>query len=348
MNRFFTLFILLSTSLVKAQVLSVNNMVTAVSLTSSKADNFISQKGFSLVSSNKLLDTVFQAYQYKKKKQKDYDSIQRSFSKFASAITSGAMYETNSSREFVEMKDQLKRAGFVCAEETDTTTTTWFFQKENLTAHASIQEDNGDTLYSVKVQRINLPGIKDIMYGEDLLAFTSHENLVYTFGKNNVKKDIYFFSEKEFNRCSVLFPNTPRQAVFLWDDQTNDCHLQYIIFGGQLMVQGAMNYDQIVGENNWMLKSKIHAGLSLTELRRFHGTDFTFYSGKSPYSGMVIPSAPGGINFKQEGVVLACLNCNDNKFMSLTTMTADEAIQEGRRFFILTIMLYPGSLPKAE
>lgn len=348
MNRFFTLFILLNTSLVKAQVLSVNNMVTAVSLTSSKADNFISQRGFSLVSSNKLLDTVFQAYQYKKKKQKDKDSTQRSFSKFASAITSGVIYETNSFREFAEMKDQLKRAGFVCAEETDSNTTAWFFQKENLTAHASILKDNGDTLYSVKVQKANLPGIKDIMYGEDLLAFTSHENLVHTFGKNNVKKDIYFFSEKEFNRCSVLFPNTPRQAVFLWDDQINDCHLQYIIFGGQLMVQGAMNYDEIVGENNWMLKSKIHAGLSLAELRRFHGNDFTFYSGKSAYSGMVIPGGPGNINFKNESVVLACLNCNDNKFMSQSTMTADEAILEGRRFFILSIMLYPGLPPGSK
>ena len=81
--------------------------------------------------------------------------------------------------------------------------------------------------------------------------------------------------------------------------------------------------------------------MNLRELRRLNGNDFSFYSVRSKYSGMVLPETAGNIDFKKEGVVLACMNCNDMGLADENVLTADEAIRAGRSFFVFSIMLYP-------
>ena len=61
-----------------------------------------------------------------------------------------------------------------------------------------------------------------IKYAEDLLQFDSHEFLTSFFGKQNVKKDLYYFSEKELQKCSVLFSGSRYQVVFVWGDENKD------------------------------------------------------------------------------------------------------------------------------
>ena len=187
-----------------------------------------------------------------------------------------------------------------------------------------------------------LPGEREVEFANDLLRFNSHENLEYVFGRSNVKRDVYYFSEREFSRCSVLYPNTERQVVFIWKDEQNDYDLLYILVGGNLTAKELMNYNRHVAENNWKARSNVHAGMSLAELRKLNGADFSFYSASSPYSGMILPNQSGSIDFKKESIVLACLNCSDMKTSSRQTLSADTAMAEDRRFFVFTIMLYPG------
>ena len=185
------------------------------------------------------------------------------------------------------------------------------------------------------------PKSKDIYYADDLLTFTSHEYLVHYFGEQNVKKDIYFLSGNEIAKCSVLFLNTNRQVVFIWADEQNRCAISSLLFGGQQNLASSKESGKYVEENNWSLKSGIRPGMSLLELRMLNGNDFKFYGGNSINSGSVIPDGVGKLDFKKEEIILACLNCRDDKYSTAKVVNADDSIEEGRILFVLSIILNP-------
>ncbi len=334
------LFLFYGVHIGTGQEFNFNNLVSAVSLPSSRANNFVSQKGFYPAGAERVEDTLIRNYQYRgKNKSEKKDTIQRYLSRISTGNSTTVVYRTGCRSEYTAFVNELKQAGFVSNNSDNDST--GFFQKNDLVLQAGIDSIDGLEIYSFSLSKITLPQLRDIYYADDLLSFVSHESLVYVFGANNVKKDIYYFSEKELSRCSVLFPNTSRQAVFIWDDEINSYGLHHIIFGGQLMVEGLLNYNQVVAQNNWTLRSRLHAGMSLDELRRFNEADFSFYNAHLPYSGLVIGSAAGKINFDQENVVLACLDCNGDWFTNRDILRADETIASGRRYFVFSIMLYP-------
>jgi hypothetical protein len=325
------------------QVISVNNMLDVLSLSPARSEKYFVQKGFVSAGTSLLEDMRGQGYLYKgKNKRSEADTVKRSISRHYNETEVVVLYKTSSLLEFMTIKNELKEAGFVYNTSADSGSV--LYQKRDITVHASAQiDEEGNASYNFRVQKKLLPAAKDIFYAEHLLDFTSHENIVHVFGENNVKKDVYYFSENEFSRCSVLFPNTDRQAVFIWTDEVNDCELSQILFGGQLTVQGALNFDHTVAENKWWLKSGVHAGMSLRELQQLNRGDFRFYGGNSAYTGLVIHDANAQLDFKNETVVLACLNCQNSRFSDTDVMSADEAIQDGRRFFVFSIILNPAS-----
>jgi hypothetical protein len=130
-------------------------------------------------------------------------------------------------------------------------------------------------------------------------------------------------------------------VVFIWADQENRCTISSLLFGGQLNLKSSLESGKYVAENNWVLKSGVHPGMSLLQLRILNGKDFSFYGGNSVTAGTVIPEDGGKLDFKKEEIVLGCLNCNDDKFNNARVITADESIDEGRVFFILSIALNP-------
>ena len=343
--RLFLLFFLLFPTFLQVfgQELSVNNLLTVATLPVAKTRSFITQKGYVLAGTSKQQDTVIQTYYFKGKNKKNSpDTIPRSLMHQTVNADMLIVYQTGCPREFGKLKRQLQEKGFWChIDSCSPPSSDLLFQSRDMIVHASVQEGE-DTLYAFQFQQKVLPQARDIHYAEDLLAFSSHENLVYIFGEKNVKKDLYYFSDKKFSRCSVLFPNTDRQAVFIWKDELNDYGLVYLVLGGQLMLESTKNYDLPVAENSWVLKSRLHAGMNLRELRRLNGMDFSFYTAGSKFSGMVLPVKSGNIDFRKESVVLACMNCNEADTAEKMTLSADEAIAEGKRLFVFTIMLYPG------
>jgi hypothetical protein len=136
---------------------------------------------------------------------------------------------------------------------------------------------------------------------------------------------VYFFSENELAKCSVLFLNTDRQVVFLWEDGDNNCTLSNLLIGGQQMLKSSLEHSNFIGQNSWHTKNGLHAGMTLYELRMLNGQDFKFYSGNSDQTGMVLPDKTGRVNFEQQGVILGCMNCRDPKFLSSSEMSAEEA-----------------------
>ena len=58
--------------------------------------------------------------------------------------------------------------------------------------------------------------------------------LVSYFGEKNVTQDLYYFSENELKKCSVLFSGTLYQVAFVWGDENNLDNLSYIIVSNLL------------------------------------------------------------------------------------------------------------------
>ena len=325
------------------QVVSVSTLLDAPSVSKQKFDGYISKKGFANIGASYQTDTIARQYTYTGGRQKKTtDSVKREFTRFSTKEGFYFTYTTTSGDEYQKIKTELKKEGFFCNQEKDSLTArSLFYQSKDLTVTLSLNTVDSLTEYSFLVRKTILPKPKEIVYAEDLSVFNSHELLRYYFGEKNVKKDIYYLSEKEIGKCSILFPNTNRQVVFLWADDVNNCDLLNIFIGGQLMTESSLQYDKNIAENIWQLKSGIHAGMSLYSLRMLNDAAFNFYGGRSANTGLVLKDSTGKVNFKKENIILGCLNCNDSQFFKQSVLNSDDAIKDERILFVNTIILNP-------
>jgi hypothetical protein len=312
-------------------------LLNAVSVSDSRCDNLICQKGFVKAESASENQTQVTSYFFRGKNKREKKSgLYRKITKYNGPAEITLKYETESQAEYLQLSKQIAEADYWIKSK-EAKTSIYQFRDTEIEMQVKIAED---TAYEVKVQRKLLPFARNINFAEDLALFGSHENLLYVFGENNVRKDRYFFSDKEFSSCSVLYPNSSRQAVFIWKDENNLRQLSYVIIGGQLMTESMMNVSESVPENSWALESGIRIGMSLNQLRRINGADFNFFGGKSKFTGKIIP-ADGNIDLKRNEIILTCLNCHDSPFLDKETYSADEALKKGERFFIFSIIVLP-------
>lgn len=327
-----------------AQVYCALNLLESSSVPKQKFESYVSKKGFAYLGSSYKSDTVARDFNFRGVgKKKKTDSVQRAVTIFTTKEDFCFTYRTCSSKEFEKIKNDIKDEGFYCNNEEATLNAgnSLLYQNNDLTVKISSKTVDTLTEYSFLIRKQILPKPKEISFAEDLSVFNSHEYLRFYFGDKNVKKDIYYLSEKKIGKCSIIFPNTSRQVVFLWADEVNNCNLLKMYIGGQLMAESSMEYDQNVAENLWRLKSGVRAGMSLYQLRILNDAAFNFNAGNSPTTGMVSTDSTGKINFKKENIILGCMNCNDAAFYKKAVINSDEAIEEERILFVHTIILDP-------
>lgn len=328
---------------VHGQDYSIKDLVYAATLPAKKQDGFLSRNKF-IPGGRKLHEDaeviIYNLKPEKSKKKKDTLNIIRTLETFRSKDNSSITYFTSVKEEYIENQRILKEGGFFCGNENDSTAI--LFQMKNLTVVASvIQEKDMDTLYSMAINQREMPLVDSIQFAEDLLQFNSHEYLVSVFGQSNVIKDLYYFSEKEVAKCSVLFPKTNRQAVFIWEDNINLCKPAYLIIGGNMNAGSLSNYDGIIGENIWNSKDGIYSGMSLNSLVRLNGNSFKFYgkNAASPY--LVVPENTGTINFKSNRVVLGCLNPSGSRTLNNAMVSADEILSDNLGIYVYMMLIMP-------
>ncbi len=354
---FFLSFCIVTIARVNAQDFSADKLIDMLSLTGPKLQNLLLSKKYHSSETEYFGDTAVTMYQtipvisFNKKKQADSEN--RKFTRSVLKETFIHTYQTTSAAEYGNIIKALKKKGFYCEYEKDSTLSpaAYLYQHEDYTAEASIKREEDTAWYSITFYKKIFPGGKGLYFAEDLLQFTSHEYLVYYFGAKNVIKDIYYFGGNDIAKCSVLLINSKRQVIFIWRDGINRRKISNLIFGGQHKLKSQegkdsitaeKGRDSIIAENSWLLKSGIHAGMSLFDLREVNKKNIAFCGGNAPNPGLVFPESTGKVDFKNNDVILSCMNCNDDKFLSAKIMYADKAMKDGRIFFILTIVLYPG------
>jgi hypothetical protein len=330
---------------VSAQELSVSTLLELTNVPVPKFESLLIKKGYG--SSVSLSDTgKCKTYSYKssaKKKNIDTSVIVRKVYAGTFNTDFSFSYTTSSSAENKSIEDGLKKSGFSCKEIGNRAgKSEWLYQKNDITCKFFQANTDSIVTYNFNFRKQIFPKAKDILYAEDLSVFSSHEYLRFYFGEENVKRDVYYLSEKMLGKCSVLFPNTDRQIVFLWNDEVNNCKLQTMYIGGQLMSQSSLEYDRIVGENRWHLRSGVHAGMSLYALRKLNNAAFNIYGGNAQNTLMVFKDSTGKINFTRENIFLGCMNCDDQAFQKQKILNSDDAIADDRIIFVHTIAINVG------
>jgi hypothetical protein len=327
-----------------SQEYSVKDFLYASSLSPKKLESFLNKNKFITAGSRLQNDIVVNIYNLKpekNKKKKDTLNIRRNIESFHTKNNSSLTYITSLKNEYAESLEELKEAGFFCGNEKDTANI--LFQKKNISVLANRVLEDDDTLYSLAINQQVLPLPEDIQFAEDLLQFYSHEYLVSFFGQKNVIKDLYYFSEKEVAKCSVLFPKTSRQAVFIWEDNINLCKPAYLIIGGNMNAGSITNYDGIISENVWNSKDGIYSGMSLNSLMRLNGNSFKFYGKNSESPYMIVPEKTGAINFTTNRVVLGCLNPSGSRLLNNATIGADEIQSDNLGIYVYMMMIMPAT-----
>lgn len=329
------------------QEFSANQLLDMLSLTVPKLENRLLNKRYFAEATVVSGDTAVKTYQYlpviKGGNKKRTDTVGRKLLRSVLKETFTHTYQTTSEAEYTGIINELKKNEFHCDYEKDTTihSASHLYQHEDYTADASVIKQDSSTWYSITFYRKLLPVDSDLHFAEDLLEFTSHEYLVYYFGAHNVKKDVFYFAGNDIVSCSVLFTNTSRQVIFIWKDEINRRKIDNLLFGGQHKLKSQQDNEKFFAENSWKLKSKVHAGMPLFELRTLNEQNFAFCGGDAANPGLIFPESTGKIDFENAGVILGCMNCDDDNFQSSKVLYADKAMNDGRVLFVLTIALYP-------
>lgn len=328
------------------QDFSANKMIDMLSLPVPKLESQLAKKKFHFLGNERSGDTIaslFRHYPAGSSKKNKKENTCRKFLRTVLNATSTLTYQTTAPAEFNDMIKALKKKGFYCDYEKDSTISpgSYMYQCADISADASIKLAADTTWYSITFHKKIVPGNGGLHFAEDLLQFTSHEYLVYYFGVKNVIKDIYYFGEHDIVNCSVLLINSRLQVIFIWKDELNRRGIGNLFIGGQHKLKSQEQKDTLIAENNWLLKSGIHAGMSLFDLRILNENNIVFCAGDAPNPGLVLTESTGKVDFKNKQVILACANCMDEKFATTKLMNADEAMKDGRILYILTIVLYP-------
>jgi hypothetical protein len=248
-------------------------------------------------------------------------------------------YQTSVEAEFNKLKEQIGKEGFKSY--VSTTSGIQVLQKDNFLINTSIEIKDSTTFFTCLLERRELPKVKDIVYAEDLLSVSSHEYLSLLFGKANVKKDVFYYSSTETNRCSILFPNTNREVVFIWNDETNYRKTAFLIIGGNSITNSSSNFNQQIEQNAWRSKQGVYSGMSLAELQILNGKEVRFYSWHLDQAGMLAPKNTGQIDFARIDIVLNCLNCNESRFQQVNVVNSENAILENRKIYVSTMIILP-------
>ncbi len=349
MNRILLILSLQSfvLGIANSQSFNVDDLLALTSMPKKNIERFLCKKNFSPANSeteNTLPSTIFLK---KIKNCKRGDEPERSILLYKTDGARCYVLHTSSRAEYLNGQTRLIKDGFVYdtgknfAKEPSV-----FYQKRNITIEAVTETKDDVAGYTFILKQKEMPDISNIRNAEDLLQFTSHEFLTSFFGENNVSKDMYYFSEKELKKCSVLFGGSNRQAIFMWKDEINLSVIEYILISTEMPTEGGAKTDKVLNTNEWKLKSGIHHGTGIKELLRLNENDFSIYGNSSELAFMVAPADNGNIDFKKTALLLTCKGCNTDALFDKNTISALDIAKKDLPVSVFDIIIYPDTYPQ--
>jgi hypothetical protein len=325
---------------VHSQSFTVDDLVTLGSLPSKSIDHFMNKNGFALYKRKIDGDTLEASFNAKIKSNKKNTGPEKSIDISLRDDSKYFTLHTSSLDEYLDGQRKLIKSGFFYDDKKDMSREpSMLFQKGNVIVQATSGVQDGLPQYTFKLNEKKIPSA--VMYAEELLQFDSHEFLVSFFGAQNVKKDMYYFSEKELKKCSVLFSGTRRQAVFVWGDENNLNNLSYILVSNVLPTAGAEKNNPLTGNNEWSFRNGIHAGMAIKDLLKINEMDFDIYGNESELAFMVKPGNSGKIDFRKTAIMFSCSDCDGNKIFDQKVVSALDVAKANIPMHVYDVIIYP-------
>ncbi len=330
------------------QSFTSDDLVALSSFTPKNAEQFLIRKGFlsnsGKVDYNSTMTSFFENEMKSNNQTISNDSpVIRSIDIYTKDGSKYFAWHTSSEKEFIEGKMQLAGAGFFydhsVSLEQDTSL---LFQRKNITVETMHEVNDGISRYSFVLKKKEYPDPRTVKYAEDLLSFNSNEYLVGFFGAANVKQDLYYFSKDDLRKCTVIFPNSNKQAVFVWEDQRNLQSLSYIIISDVMPTVSGKQFTGVFFDNNqWELKNGIHCGMTIKELLKLNSNDFEIYGKRSDFAFMIKPEKMGAIDFRKVGITLNCLDCDKTKLFDASVVKANDVAEADLLVNVGYINIFP-------
>ncbi|HVZ96101.1 MAG TPA: hypothetical protein VG847_04445 [Chitinophagaceae bacterium] len=332
---------------VSGQSFTVSDLLKLSAIPSKNIDRFMSKKGFSLTGGKLENDIMETEFTLKPDIKKNYAGPKHIIDVSFGNNERTFILHTSSLNELLQGQQLLSSQQFFYDDKKNVLKDfPVLFQKGNVAIQTSsvIIDSLPEYAFTLTVKRLP-EGIK---YAEDLLRFDSHEFLASFFGEQNVKKDLYYFSQQELQKCSVLFGGTPYQVVFVWGDADNLNKLQYIIVPHVLPTVSAAKENPVTGNSEWQFRNGIYPGMDVKELLRLNEVDFDIYGKNSGLAYMVKPGESGKIDFKKTAVSLSCTACDDLKIFNQQEVSAVEVTRNDIPMYINDVILYPSEKASAN
>lgn len=312
----------------------LGDLVHSAFVPEEKLSSYVTRIGFK---TNKLTTVDPEQPQFINKHNKE--KIIRCLTRHHTQEGATVAFETSSAQEYSLLKKDLLDHQFTRI--VGTAKNQEEFQKENILVTA-YPPHGADTNYRIRIDQKALPMPTELVYAEDLLAINSHEYLVAIFGRSNVRKDTFYFSEKDFTTCSVLFPNTFSQAVFLWEDARNFRHTSLVIIGDRWDQDQAFLNTQGAAQNKWKSRSGAYIGMSLSDVVKVNNQHIELYGWNSENPGYATLNNSGKLDFRRVGLQFLCLDCKDDKYYSKTGLIGSESLLRSQsRVYINKMILLP-------
>lgn len=299
-------------------------------------DSYAKNKGFAPYTAAMDKEAIYE-------RQNKSKSIKHVLSRQEIADTTSVIFQTTSHSEFTKWRKELQENGFSYYKDKDKHAEDLYpvFQKRNIIARLSLQYNDDQTLYNLKLEKIRLPDVTEIRFAEDLLQLNTHEYLTAVFGAGNVKQDVFYFSEQEVNQCSILFPNSSNQVIFIWKDEINKRGISFLLLGGQ--ADNSSNTTIYNGNlfHKWRSKQGVHLGMTLKELQQLNAAPIEFYGWETEQPGFVKNNAKGAIDFGRIGLQLQCLDCNSALMRTDVVLTSTNVLRTSDRIFVSSMIILP-------
>lgn len=345
MGRALLILLLLANTLCIAQkpLVTVRDLLTLSTLSPKNAESYLGKKGFAPGEARVQDGVVVKTFREKDNSNgiASPDAGNRSIELYKQGNIYCYLLHTTSADEYKEGNSILKSAGFFYDNDTSHPNSL-IFKKDGITVQArSVINDGSPAQYNFLLQKKEFPDPGNIGFGEDLLKFESHDHLVNYFGTENVKKDVYYLYPEQPTHCSVLFPNSSRQAMFIWEDEKNLYKISFIMISGVLRTANTVKFDGNFSQNAWKFRSGIYLGMRIKDLLKLNMNDFSFFGRESEYSFMVVPEKTRYVDFKNIGVMLDCFDCYSSPVLKKEKVSAIEAADMELSLYVSCIMIHP-------
>ncbi len=337
----------LGQEILHSQTFTVGDLVRFTSLSSKNAERFLSKNKFIVpgtVAFSSENPIIF--HQKIKGARKEFEP-QRTIEVYKQDEITSYTLQTTSKGEFLSGQDELIKNGFLYdLAKNYTNESSMFYQKRNMTIKTSTHVEDSIPQYSFELEVRDLPDLSNVRYAEDLLQFTSHEFLVSFFGENNVKRDLYYFSEKELKKCSVLFFGSNRQVVFVWQDERNMQNVEYLLVSTKIPTEATSKSEKELSTNEWKLRNGIQHGTNIKDLLRINENDFTVYGNPSELAFMIQPTNNGNIDFTKTALLLACKGCKTDIIFDKPLVSALDIARKDLPVSVFDMIIYPDNNAK--